>query len=250
MTVRACRWCRGPIPPRARRDSVYCGRRCRQTAWRLRQRAGEVEVADQPGRFAYADPPYPGLAARYYRDEPTFAGEVDHRELVARLEAGGYIGWALSTSARALRDILPLVPREHRVCAWVKPGGCPPATYGLHNMWEPLIVVRGRQRPPGRRDWLRAYPARGGGELPGRKPSAFCAFLFGALGMRAGDELDDLFPGTGIVGRAWADLSCRAAHDDGSPPGVSDSCHRRPSDTGHLEAWATRVAEDLADASP
>ena len=29
-------------------------------------------------RFAYADPPYPGLSARYYRNEPTFAGEVDH----------------------------------------------------------------------------------------------------------------------------------------------------------------------------
>jgi hypothetical protein len=30
--------------------------------------------------------------------------------------------------------------------------------------------------------------------------------LFDALGMMPGDELDDLFPGTGIVSRAWAEL--------------------------------------------
>lgn len=51
-------------------------------------------------RFAYADPPYPGLAARYYADQPTYAGEVDHAALVASLEASGYDGWALSTAAR------------------------------------------------------------------------------------------------------------------------------------------------------
>jgi hypothetical protein len=46
-------------------------------------------------------------------------------------------------------------------------------------------------------------PARAGGELPDRKPIAFCAFLFRQLGMLPGDELADLFPGTGVVGRAW-----------------------------------------------
>lgn len=38
----------------------------------------------------------------------------------------------------------------------------------------------------------------------GRKSLRFCAWLFRVLGMRAGDELHDLFPGTGVVGRAWA----------------------------------------------
>lgn len=156
-----------------------------------------------PARFAYADPPYPGTAARYYRDEPTFGGEVDHRELIRELEGGGFLGWALSTSADALREILPLCPEGARVCPWVKPHGVSGRSKGLHNAWEPLIVVRGRQQPPGRRDWLRAMPARKGGELPGRKPLAFCVFLFEALGMTAGDELKDWFPGTGIVSRAW-----------------------------------------------
>jgi hypothetical protein len=158
-------------------------------------------------RFAYADPPYPGLSSRYYKDQPTFSGEVDHAALVQTLERGGYDGWALSTGAYALREVLPLCPSGARVCAWVKPIGANPRTIGLHNGWEPLIVVGGRQRQPGRPDWLRAQPARGGGDLPGRKPLAFCAWLFECLGMQPGDDLVDLFPGTGIVGRCWAEIS-------------------------------------------
>lgn len=157
--------------------------------------------------FAYADPPYPGLARRYYRDQPSYAGEVDHAALIASLEASGYAGWALSTGAYALRDVLPLCPPGARVCAWVKPHGPHPQTYGLHNCWEPLIVVRGRQRRPGKRDWLSALPARGGGDLPGRKPIAFCVWLFECLGMQPGDELVDLFPGSGVVSRSWDELS-------------------------------------------
>ena len=161
-------------------------------------------------RFAYADPPYPGLSARYYKGEASFAGEVDHRELVDRLVVEYPDGWALSTSAKALRDILPLCPPAAHVCAWVKPIGASTRTEGLHSTWEPLLIVGGRQRAPGVRDWLRAQPARGGGSLPGRKPMAFCAFLFDALGMVPGDDLADLFPGTGGVGRAWASLTARA----------------------------------------
>jgi hypothetical protein len=92
------------------------------------------------------------------------------------------------------------------VCAWLKPIGACTLTHGLHNCWEPLIVVGGRQRRPGVRDWTVAQPARGGGSLPGRKPIAFCAWLFDCLGMQLGDELVDLFPGTGIVS-AWSELS-------------------------------------------
>lgn len=155
--------------------------------------------------FAYADPPYPGFAKRLYQEQPTYAGEVDHAALVASL-LEHYDGWALSTGAYALRQILPLCPPDARVCAWVKPIGASGLTRGIHNCWEPLIVVPGRRLRPGKRDWLAAQPARGGGKLPGRKPIAFCAWLFDMLGMVAGDSFDDLFPGSGIVGRAWAEL--------------------------------------------
>jgi hypothetical protein len=129
--------------------------------------------------FAYADPPYPGTAAQYYRNEPDYQGEVDHRELIHRLREGDYAGWALSTSSRSLVDILPLCPRGARVCSWVKPSGVPSAMAGIQSRWEALIVVGGRQLKPGTADRLVAYPARGGGTLVGRKPSAFCAWLFG-----------------------------------------------------------------------
>jgi hypothetical protein len=177
-------------------------------------------------RFAYSDPPYPGLAKRYYGKESTYAGEVDHAALIASLEASGYDGWALSTSEDALRSVLPLCPAGVRLCPWVKPIGPAPATYGPHNTWEPLLVVGGRKLRPGFRDWISAQPARGGGSLPGRKPLAFCAFLFQQLGMLPGDELVDLFPGTGIVSRAWAELGrgkpSARARSDASAPGAGD----------------------------
>lgn len=208
-----CAWCATSLAPASPTTSRYCSRRCRQAAFRLRRRREQLAAGpgSPPGRFAYADPPYPGLSSKYYGDEPSFAGEVDHTALIASLTAAGYAGWALSTSSRALRDVLPLCPPGARVCAWVKPIGVPPATYGLHSTWEPLIVVGGRRCRPGVRDWLRAQPARGWGSLPGRKPIAFCAFLFDALGMLPGDELVDLFPGTGAVSRAWGELSSRTS---------------------------------------
>jgi hypothetical protein len=223
-----CSWCAKKLIG-VRSDSRFCSRKCRQAAWRARvySSAGsgksavakdasllEPGVTVMPLRFCYADPPYPGTAKKYYGSQSNFEGEVDHRSLIDRLMSSGYAGWALSTSARALRQILPLCPPEIRVCAWVKPGGAPPATRGLHNVWEALIVLQGRRLRPGRRDAIYIHPARFGGELPGRKPLKFCAWLFGAMGMLPGDQLDDLFPGSGIVSRAWAEISGRRVAED------------------------------------
>ena len=74
-----------------------------------------------------------------------------------------------------------------------------------------MIFFGGRKCKPGVRDWLQAQPARlGRSKLIGRKPLAFCAWLFDLLGMLPGDELVDLFPGSGGVGRAWHEVSARA----------------------------------------
>jgi hypothetical protein len=199
-------------------------------------------------RFAYADPPYPGTARRYYGDQPTYAGEVDHAALVASLVDAGYDGWALSTSAKALSDVLKLCPAGARVAAWAKPHPPSPQTLGMHNCWEPVIVVGGRRRRPGVSDVLVALPARGGGELPGRKPIAFCAWLFRLLGMQPGDELTDLFPGSGIIGRAWGELS-RAAADDGCrrTPAHDDT---RPSSPGVADAGGRQVSPVLEQRHP
>lgn len=213
----SCAWCGAELA--ATPGQRFCSKRCRQTAYRVRKRAGVVGAgvddtlallpAASPGAgtFAYADPPYPGLARKYYRHESSYAGEVDHAALIASLRSQRLTGWALSTSPGALALVLPLCPAGARVCAWVKPNGVSSRTWGIHNAWEVVIVAGGRPRRPGVRDWLSAKPARGHGSLMGRKPLAFCAWLFDLLGMQPGDELLDLFPGTGVVTRAWRELS-------------------------------------------
>ena len=243
---RRCAWCKTELSPSCRRDTLFCGRKCRQSAFRLNQQTALLARTSKPGRFAYSDPPYPGTAWRYYK-----MPEVDHRAMIADLESRELMGYAISTSAEALRDVLPLCPAGARVCAWVKPHNPHPATNGLHNCWEPLIVVRGRQLPPGRRDWLRAHPARMGGTLPGRKPLAFCRWLFECLGMVPGDELDDLFPGTGIVTRSWAYLSSRPGGDvslvngaDVSVEVLNDVSQEGPSDV------SVEVLNDVSQEGP
>lgn len=229
-----CGWCKKePIPARAK----WCSKECRQTAWRARRIAVAEDLGDTPKRIAYADPPYPGTARKYYLNEPEYAGEVDHVELLSLLQRND--GWALSTSAKALQDLLPLCPPGVRVAAWVKPNGVPAATRGPHNTWEPVIYVPARLRRPGKRDWVSLKPARGGGDLPGRKPIGFCMWLFHLLGASPVDELDDMFPGSGIVTRCWeqfvaavpgrqpspaaVDDTSSSSRSDASPPGLGDT---------------------------
>lgn len=64
-------------------------------------------MAGDPMRAAYADPPYPGQAARHYADHPDYAGEVDHRALLRALDTE-YDGWLLHTSSVALPGVLAL----------------------------------------------------------------------------------------------------------------------------------------------
>ncbi|BCJ53062.1 hypothetical protein Asp14428_45370 [Actinoplanes sp. NBRC 14428] len=207
-TRRICAWCRDPIPARARRDAVCCSVRCRQARHRFATAAGRpVTVADgRPLRLAYADPPYPGNS-RLYRGHRDYGGEVDHAALIARL--AGYDGWALSTSATALPAVLALCPPGVRVAAWHK-GERPTASRWPLSAWEPVIYTGGRQQPssgPVRRVDSLVHGVAAMTTLPGRvigaKPAAFCRWLFDLLGATAGDTLDDLFPGSGAVGRAW-----------------------------------------------
>jgi hypothetical protein len=220
-----CAACRSPAPAGAK----WCGKRCRQAAYRLRRRRATTTREDRPMRIAYFDPPYPGLSRKYYGNEASYAGEVDHAALVAEVLRDGWDGWALSTSARSLGDVLALFPPglPYRVCAWTKPIGVSSRTFGIHNAWEPLIVVPARRLPGGVRDHLSAKPARGGGTLMGRKPIAFCAWLFDLLGALPGDTFHDAFPGSGAVGNAWRSFVAggtpQAAPGDGRGPSLEYS---------------------------
>lgn len=152
-------------------------------------------------RVAYADPPYIGCA-RIYKDHPDYAGEVDHAELIERLERDYPDGWALSAKSTSLRYLLSIAPETARVLIWCKPfavwkKGVTP-TYA----WEPVIVRGGRKPEVFIHDWHASAPAMVKG-FTGAKTEAFCHWLFACMGLRDGDELDDIFPGTGAVSRAW-----------------------------------------------
>lgn len=208
---RQCQWCRAELE---QTQEKWCSKRCRQTAWRFRKIAVAEDLGDTPKRLVYADPAYPGLAEKYYGDHPDYRGEVDHVRLLEQLTTGGYDGWALSTSRKALRYVLSLVPAwlddEIIVCPWIKTHHEPKAR-GPSNKHEYVIVVPARRRMPGPPDCLVAAVARGGdSDLIGRKPLEFIAWLFQLLGAAPRDTLLDLFPGSGIVGRCW-DEFCRSA---------------------------------------
>jgi hypothetical protein len=52
------------------------------------------------------------------------------------------------------------------------------------------------------RDWLAESITMKRG-LTGAKPEKVCRWLFEMVGAEPQDELDDMFPGTGAVTRAW-----------------------------------------------
>jgi hypothetical protein len=155
---------------------------------------------------AYADPPYPGQARKHYRHHPDFAGEVDHGALLARLTSD-YQHWALSTNASTLQYVLglPECPRDVRVAAWVKPFARFKPGINPAYAWEPLIFRGARKRRRTEetvRDWV-SVSVEMAGDLVGQKPDGFSFWLFLLMGMRPGDRLVDLFPGSGAVTRAW-----------------------------------------------
>lgn len=234
-TRRVCAWCRGQIPATARRDALCCSVRCRQARHRFTRTVGRAGAV-APGRalrLAYADPPYPGNA-RLYRDHPDYGGEVDHAALIARLT--GYDGWALSTSATALPAVLALCPPGVRVAAWHR-GERPTHSYGPLNAWEPVIYHGGRPGDASGTATARRVDSLVHGvapmtTLPGRvigtKPAAFCRWVFDLLGAAPGDTLDDLFPGSGAVTRAWHAYT--GGHPDPSPEAPRDASHRARGD--------------------
>lgn len=163
-------------------------------------------------KFGYADPPYPGCG-HLYRNHPDYAGEVDHAALIDQLVSAYPDGWVLHTSSVALRDVLPLCPPDVRVMAWVKPFASFKPNVNPGYAWEPVIVRGGRPRTrqqPTVRDYCAAVITLKRG-LTGAKPEAVCFWLFEVLNAQPGDTLDDLYPGSGAVTRAWGRFLTRMA---------------------------------------
>ena len=157
-------------------------------------------------RFAYADPPYVGQSRKHYGRT-----EVNHRLLIAHLVDEFPNGWALSCSTPSLRELLPLCPQDVRVGAWVKPFAIFKPNVNPGYAWETVIFRGGRKRrrdEPTIRDWVSVNITLRRG-LSGVKPDGFSRWVFDLLNMIEGDELIDVFPGSGAVSNAFQRFSER-----------------------------------------
>lgn len=171
-------------------------------------------------KLAYADPPYLGCCALYDHHHPDGLCWDDvntHWLLIERLQREFPDGWALSASSVSLRELLPACPPDVRIAAWVKPfcafkKGVRPAY-----AWEPVIFRGGRNpknghpHPPPPKNGAQTTPKDFIAEsitmkkgLTGAKPERVCMWILDLLNAQEGDEIIDLFPGTGIMGRVVA----------------------------------------------
>jgi hypothetical protein len=157
-------------------------------------------------RIGYADPPYPGQA-HLYKDHPDYAGEVDHAELLVRLERD-FDGWILHTSTPAIGMLAPLIPADARWGAWVKTFASFKKGVRPAYAWEPVIFKPCRRMGEDfsalivQRDWIACRIALRPGFI-GSKPAAVCHWAFEIVGADKEDELIDLYPGWGAVALAW-----------------------------------------------
>lgn len=159
-------------------------------------------------KILYADPPYIGCAA-LYKDQPDFTGEIDHKELVSRLERESD-GWVLHAAAtpKSMAILAPLIePLGARWMVWTKGFAAFKKNVSVAYAWEPVIVKAARKPVVSKRlimrDWIQeSITLRRG--LTGAKPEAVCHWAFEMVGARPEDDLVDLFPGTGAVTKAWA----------------------------------------------
>jgi hypothetical protein len=147
-----------------------------------------------------------------YRDQPDYAGEVDHAALIDRLDSE-FDGWVLhaAATAQSMAVLGPLVETTAaRWCSWRKGFAAFKRNVPVAYAWEPVIIRAARKPVVSKRlvmrDWIdtdiqESITLKRG--LTGAKPEAVCHWAFELLGARPEDELYDLFPGTGAVTRAW-----------------------------------------------
>ena len=154
-------------------------------------------------KIAYADPPYVGCAYLYSENK-----EVDHARLIERLE-DEFDGWVLHAAAtpQSMAVLAPLVAKtDARWMSWVKGFAAFKKNVSVAYAWEPVIVKAARKPVVSKRlvmrDWIQeSITLRRG--MTGAKPEAVCHWAFEMVGAHPSDQLDDLFPGTGAVSKAW-----------------------------------------------
>lgn len=90
--------------------------------------------------------------------------------------------------------------------AWVKTFAAQKKGVPVMYAWEPVLVVAARKPVVSSRmtyrDWI-AEPMTMRRGFVGAKPERVCHWLFEVMGCQPDDELDDIFPGSSAVSRAW-----------------------------------------------
>lgn len=164
-------------------------------------------------RLAYVDPPYYGYAEKFYGDLHPEAAVYDtieaHEALIARVVAE-YDGWAFSMTSGNLHDLLPLFPADARVGAWVKPFASFKKGVSPAYTWEPVVFRPAPRKHDITAPTVRDYVAVGitlQRGLVGAKPEGFCRWIVDLLGWQPGDTIEDVFPGTGVMGRVVDSLA-------------------------------------------
>ena len=163
-------------------------------------------------KIGYADPPYPGCAD-LYREHPDYAGEVDHKALIERLQSE-FDGWVLHTHVPGLRllERNGWLPDGIRICGLFKSFAAFKRNVSVAYAWEPVIIKAARKPQVTKRAIYRDFvevpeaikePITLKCGLTGAKPEKVCHWAFELAGADPEDELHDLFPGTGAVARAW-----------------------------------------------
>ena len=159
-------------------------------------------------KFAYADPPYLGCGKRIYGkhhpEAELWDDPMTHIELVERLMDEFSDGWAISLHEPSLKFYCRIIPDDARVCAWAKTMHQIWWNVTVQYSWEPVILYGGRKeknrKPMVRDHFIGARSNRKG--LEGSKTDAFNDWILDLLNYQPGDQMVDLFPGSGGMARA------------------------------------------------
>ena len=180
-------------------------------------------------KLCIADPPYLGRSVRWYgkggcgdgngRNQADNHPEAHlwdqketHQNLVRQLQEQ-FDGWAIAMSVHSLSTYLQIVETDSRngirVCVWHKPSAITSGNR-ITNHWEPVLV----KIPQTRKGWsndharmsdvLTVNPPKN--NFRGSKPPEWTHWVLDLLGYTEGDEVVDLFEGSGAVTHALNQL--------------------------------------------
>jgi len=185
-------------------------------------------------KLCIADPPYLGRAQVWYGDKmpksqlgknqggtANISGpkpadfhpqaylwdQIETHEKLVKNLLENYDGWAIAMAHDNLRDYLPLIPKnvQIKIAIWHKPQNMPTAAR-VQNVYEPVLVhiPKGRKAAKGQKVFPKDLVtiSRINNGFAGAKPPEWTRWILDLLGYQEGDQVDDLFEGSGAVSQA------------------------------------------------